>query len=277
MQILASALPGFRDLRAPLIAGYLWLVFVWIWIKPDIHKRPTNEVAAAVYDLAKDVGPIWIGLGVGVAAYLIGAVSQALSPIIGHKVWPIILHKMLSAVCPRLAENIAIPGSDLVRQYEEDAKRKASVTEVREHVSVACRGLDKELELPATLLLGKEPDPQLFSEADRLQAERELRLAVVPPLLFIAVFLGWNQSCWWWWALIAVAVLLWQGHSRNLRFRSLMIDALDRGFGRSRSIEKLKGWVEGLPEPSSEQKADGWWCTDEVDDWWYTDDADDWW
>ena len=68
MQILASALPGFRDLRAPLIAGYLWLMFLWILIKLDIHKRPINGVAAAVYDLVKDAGPIWIGLGVGVAA-----------------------------------------------------------------------------------------------------------------------------------------------------------------------------------------------------------------
>ena len=33
MQILASALPGFRDLHAPLTAGYLWLVFLWLLLK----------------------------------------------------------------------------------------------------------------------------------------------------------------------------------------------------------------------------------------------------
>jgi hypothetical protein len=39
MQILASALPGFRDLRAPLTAGYLWLILLWIWLKPDLASR----------------------------------------------------------------------------------------------------------------------------------------------------------------------------------------------------------------------------------------------
>jgi hypothetical protein len=77
VKILASALPGFRDLRAPLIAGYMWLVFLWLLVKPEIATRPANGTTAAMYDLAKHAGPIWIGLGVGVAAYLIGSVSQA--------------------------------------------------------------------------------------------------------------------------------------------------------------------------------------------------------
>ena len=56
VQILASALPGFRDLRAPLTAGYLWVFFLWILVKPDLNNPPTNAVAGAVYDLAKEVG-----------------------------------------------------------------------------------------------------------------------------------------------------------------------------------------------------------------------------
>jgi hypothetical protein len=61
VQFLISALPGFRDLRPPLVAGYLWLVFLWILFKPDIHKRPANEVASAVYDLAKEAVPSGLG------------------------------------------------------------------------------------------------------------------------------------------------------------------------------------------------------------------------
>ncbi len=148
MEILATALPGFRHLRAPLIAGYLWLVFLWILIKPDIHKRPTNGVAAAVYDLAKDAGPIWVGLGVGVAVYLVGTVSQALSPMLGHKavsaLWPGLLrrianmlghiantpgriNKMLGdealALRRRLLRIIA-DETDPIYPYEDEARRK---------------------------------------------------------------------------------------------------------------------------------------------------------
>lgn len=265
MQILASALPGFRDLRAPLIAGYLWLLFLWILVKPDIHKRPTNEVTGAVYDLAKDAGPIWIGLGVGVAAYLIGSVSQALSPVIGHRILPPIAEMAWDRV--RRREKLRpIPEMDLIGPYLDEAERKvraippermsaanASV-QVQARLTRATRGLDEELELPATLLLterGQEPDPQLFSEADRLKAERELRLAVVPPLFAIVIFLGWSQSCWWFIALLPVAILLWQAHSRSLAFRSLMIGALGRGLARSQSVEDFRSWVEKLPESLS--------------------------
>jgi hypothetical protein len=280
VQILASALPGFRDLRAPLIAGYLWLVFLWILIKPDLHTRPANGAAGAVYDLAKDAGPIWIGLGVGVAVYLVGSVSQALSPLLGHKalfaLWPRLLRLIAnllghigdkaSGLRTRLLGIIAEPEKDLFQRYEWEAQRRLTSVpgkpravrvnptydEFLVRLSSARRGLDKELELPATVLLEKEPDPQLFSEADRLKAERELRLAVVPPLAFIFGFLVLNQSCWWWLAQIGVVILLWQGHSRNLEFRSVMIGAVDRGRARSRSIEELKQWVEALPEPASE-------------------------
>lgn len=270
MQILASALPGFRDLRAPLIAGYLWLMFLWILIKPDIHKRPINGVAAAVYDLAKDAGPIWIGLGVGVAAYLIGSVSQALSPVIGDRKLPLIAEMAWDRI-PRLGRSRLVPlrEMDLIGQYLDEAMQKISALGP-ERISVddpfalvegrerrASRGLDEELELPATLLLtepGREPDPQLFSEADRLKAERELRLAVVPPLCAIVIFLAWNQSCWWWIALIPVAILLWQAHSKNSAFRSLMIGALGRGLARSQSVEDFRKWVEKLPESLSDDE-----------------------
>lgn len=284
VQILASALPGFRDLRAPLIAGYLWLFFLWILIKPDIKTRPTNAVAGAVYDLAKDAGPIWIGLGVGVAAYLVGSVSQALSPLLSplpgetvSAVWgrlPAFMEDRLirRGLLPRI---IAEYERDPVQQIlDEDARKFPDeqrevvkgfkfagprLQKVLTRASEASKGLESDLQLPATLLLaerGREPDPQLFSEADRLKAERELRLAVVPPLSAIAIFLGWNQS-WWWLALIPVGVLLWQAHSRNLDFRSLMLGAMGNGLARSRSVEEFKRWIDSIPAPSAEESRPG--------------------
>ena len=281
MQILASALPGFRDLRAPLIAGYLWLILLWIVVKPDVHKRPTNEVEAAVYDLAKDAGPLWIAIGVGVAAYLVGLVSQALSPILRwalSKLGEFLSWRPESSKLPsflpsflqmRLGRSPIITGyeGDPVQRYQREAMerpggddhyRAHALNQIETQAMLARRGLDLELELPATLLLterGRERDEQLFSEADRLKAEGELRLTVAPPLCAVAIFLGLNQSCWWWFLLVPVAVLLWQGHSRNLAYRSLMFDALGRGLAHSQSLDKFKRWIESLPPPppSSEQ------------------------
>jgi hypothetical protein len=53
MQILSSALPGFRDLRGPVIAGYMWLVFVWLLVEPDLDNRPENQLGGSLYDLPR--------------------------------------------------------------------------------------------------------------------------------------------------------------------------------------------------------------------------------
>jgi len=68
VQILANALPGFRDLRAPLTAGYIWLLFAWLWASPDPDQMTTG-FGGSLHDLSQRAGPIWTGLAVGVAAY----------------------------------------------------------------------------------------------------------------------------------------------------------------------------------------------------------------
>ncbi|WP_163722587.1 hypothetical protein [Mycolicibacterium psychrotolerans] len=280
MQILASALPGFRDLRAPLAAGYMWLVFLCMLIKPDINTRPSNEVAAAVYDLAVTAGPIWIGLATGIVAYLIGSVSQAASPLLSQGMTAYFRRFDKSAGerikkgdwgrITRAYRRVAAVGTgsqhDVIHEYEmqaagrlyqhptitEDGKFVNPDKEIGEKGSAARRALEAELELPATLLLGNEP--MLFSEADRLKAERELRLAVVPPLFVITMYLACTQSRWWLLALIPVVVLLAQGHTRNLAFRSLMIGAVQLGVVRSQSVENFKSWVENIPAHTPEQR-----------------------
>jgi hypothetical protein len=72
VNILANALPGFRDLRAPLTAGYIWLVFVWLLFTPNVSTRPSSVVGGAIYDLSRDVGRIWLAVAIGVIAYSSG-------------------------------------------------------------------------------------------------------------------------------------------------------------------------------------------------------------
>src|SRR3954447_24050591 len=87
MQILANALPGFRDMRAPLTAGYMWLVFAWLLLRPNLDRRPSSEVAATLFDLGQDAGRIWVAIAVGTVAYLAGSVSLAVSGLLrGPKV-----------------------------------------------------------------------------------------------------------------------------------------------------------------------------------------------
>jgi hypothetical protein len=40
-EVLASLLPGLRDLRTPLTVGYLWLICVWLWFGDVLPRRAT--------------------------------------------------------------------------------------------------------------------------------------------------------------------------------------------------------------------------------------------
>jgi hypothetical protein len=263
MQLLASALPGFRDLRAPLTAGYLWLLLLWIWLRPDLAIRPSNEIAGAVYDLGKAVGPIWVGLGVSLAAYLIGSVSQSLSPALEEaisRVWRASFVPLLRlgpkikwlpmqfTTLPQLptakywdqavevTAKLNIPegaDSDAEQQAYKDAEAL-----IRYESDVASDQLDRDISLPATLLLGQQP--QLFTEADRLKAESQFRLAVVPPLTAITIAASLSQSPWWLVGLLPVFILLWQGNTRNREYRVLMYGAIERGIVKSDAFDRFR-------------------------------------
>lgn len=258
MQILASALPGFRDLRAPLAAGYLWMLLLWIYLQPDLSIRPVNDIAGSIYDLGKSAGPIWIGLAVSVAAYLIGSVSQIMSPALGSsikKTWDRfekLTNRIRSKKCfgwvPLMP--VSKPTSPLYRYWED------AVAGVRHHnrdnpdiadnaasyveflADEASPKIERDVSLPATLLLAKET--LLFTEVDRLNAERSFRLAIVPPLTGLTVFASINVSAWWLLILIPVVVLLLQSHVKLLEYRYLMYGAIERGIIASDSVDMFR-------------------------------------
>ncbi|OHT86156.1 hypothetical protein BKG70_17225 [Mycobacteroides chelonae] len=259
MQLLSSALPGFRDLRSPLIAGYLWLLFLWILVKPDVKTRPSYEVAAALYDLGREAGPIWIGLAVGVCAFLGGSVSLAFSPMLNSLLdriktfwWGVEHSKTMSGRnLPRIFRKSgerrhAEYARDPLYEYYPEAAEKLSMKpnynkytgemidpddEVGQKSLEAGKALAREIALPTSLLLSKEPE--LFSEADRLKAESQLRFAVIPPLAAIVAYLAVTITPAWCLALLPVVVLWTQGHNRNYDYdydyESLMYGAIQLG------------------------------------------------
>lgn len=258
MQILASALPGFRDLRAPLTAGYLWLILLWLVVKPDIKVRPANKIAASVYDLAVAVGPIWTGLAIGAGAYLLGSISQELSPWLAR-----VVRLCSDTWNSRIGGRVTSPPGpvhkygpktfQLARDYgPQDEEGENIILETEEHIrrnTAAQKGVEMEIQLPATLLLGKEP--QVFSEADRLKAEGQFRLALIPPLVLLTVFLTWNESCWWVMGFAPAAIFLWQSYRKDIEYRNLMYAAIETGAITSKSLDEYIKWVDDIPNRKS--------------------------
>jgi len=84
--MLMNLLPGLRDLRAPLAAGYLWLTGLWLLLADTIPSRSkATGVMAHIYTLTNALGRGTILLAASFAAYLIGAVLSVDSdgPIVG--------------------------------------------------------------------------------------------------------------------------------------------------------------------------------------------------
>jgi hypothetical protein len=80
MGVLSSLLPGLRDLRAPLAAGYIWLVNLWLLFGDEIPSEAEAEgVIARLYRLGDLVSEFGTGLAISFVAYLIGTFSQSSS------------------------------------------------------------------------------------------------------------------------------------------------------------------------------------------------------
>jgi hypothetical protein len=251
MSILSNALPGLRDLRGPLIAGYLWLLLAWLVFKPDIQNRPTTEPAAALYDLGHDVGRAGVLVGVSVLAYIVGSLSQDIANVprnfwrgaatllqFGSRSWLINDHRIVDALdrATRLVEQNEARLGDDASAWEREVRMRAdaATSEVR-----------SELDLPATLLVGDQE--QLFSEVDRLKSEADFRFALVPPLVALAVYLAVVASAWWLVALLAPILLFVQATKREDSGRQLMVEAFYVGLIKPSAPARYSDWVESLP------------------------------
>lgn len=76
MSFITQLLPGVRDIRGPLIAGYMWLLAGWLLFAnslPDRHEHPAYEHLFEVGDV---LGPAGIAVITSVAAYLVGSLLQ---------------------------------------------------------------------------------------------------------------------------------------------------------------------------------------------------------
>ena len=77
MNLLASVLPGIRELRGPLVVGYTWLLAIF-FIVDGLVSQSDNDSAVqedTITDLSDLIGRTGVFAVASVAAYLLGAVT----------------------------------------------------------------------------------------------------------------------------------------------------------------------------------------------------------
>jgi hypothetical protein len=257
-----------------VIAGYLWIVFAWLLVDPDLDRKPHEALAGALFDLADHVGPIGVAIAASTAAYLVGSVSQVAAPAL-KAAWirgarALVKQSFLGVQFARsgaLSSLVNAPSNPRVHERIRELRERAENVDppagipsqstepgqrFRRILDEMIEGFarettaesDGELALPATLLV--EDQPLLFAEVDRLRAEAELRLAVVVPLSALGILAGLQASAWWFAGLPMLLALLDQGIRRDRDSRKLVADAMARGVLNSSAADRFARWVDLL-------------------------------
>jgi hypothetical protein len=84
--IFAEALPGFRNVRAPLLAGYIWLVAAWLVLAGDLPEEGESSVYRHGFEMGEAIGRVGLILAATVLAYLIGSLVQVVVSTIADRV-----------------------------------------------------------------------------------------------------------------------------------------------------------------------------------------------
>jgi tetratricopeptide (TPR) repeat protein len=251
--VLTSLLPGLREIRAPLISGYMWLTFFFLVFHGDFPSSShPGEALKPLFELGDRLSAFGVATVASVAAYLVGSAAQELLKIVA---------RLLPPVTPVYAE----PGTHFSKVGRDDIRRfvEIKLEEVRSRLfqvalSPGERGVDeepgtrkveRELPLIRTLLLGERPE--LVGEIDRLQAEADLRITVAVPLAALVLYLALAASGGWLVALLPAFLLFAQGYKRQVDAGNLIAKALRVGKANAPVLESLEASAEAALERTS--------------------------
>ncbi len=275
--MLASLVPGLRDVRAPLAAGYLWMIVAWIAFEPAVPEREAAEgVLASIYRVSDVLSAVGVGVALSFAAYLLGSLSAStLTPLLRRlfpRAWSRSTDQDVSVPRAPLSPQAEAALSLVVRNTRDQVMSSLALTDwdpdrflaertgrrlfsakdaanphavgraghalidelLNRDAPVAyagpgsmepvdvdaqrdlmlARAVLQDLDIVAqTRLLGR--DQELYAEVDRNRAAVELRLAVIPPLLCLAIAVGARSSPWLLTVLAGLGAILCWGLFRD--------------------------------------------------------------
>jgi len=235
--MLASLLPGLRDVRVPLTVGYLWLYVGWLLLagnQPD-HRPVGDGLVARTYDLLDALGPAAGIAALSFAAYVLGA-------LLAVSTENRLAERLLGS-----AYRFSADARQTAEEYPWLLKREGEAA--FEHM----RGLpppqfdkaDSEAHqlsqagvavLRPRLLVANQ---QLYGEYDRLASEAAFRLNLVAPLTVLTVVAGFGITSWALVGLVGPVVLGVQGMVRLTLAKSVIQRAVLSGV----IVHPLTAWT----------------------------------
>lgn len=245
--MLASLLPGFREARVALAAGYLHLLSLYVLLREPLARVVAQDadVRAAVRTLQDVFGDVGIGAAVTFVALLAGSVASDVTN--GVLVRP----GRRYALSPRGHAALAAVGAEVGRQAAVLSSEKQR--ELLTDDSSVVTALRSELPFVRTRLLAEDRD--LFGEVDRLEAEAEFRVAVGVALVTLATATAVGFGPYWALGLLPGLVLTALGRVRSRDAGDLLADALLLKRVRAPFMDRLEAELDSRPgRPVSQRR-----------------------
>jgi hypothetical protein len=253
MGLLTNLLPGLRDLRTPLTAGYAWFLAVWLLFGNSSAMQELGEKLADQFrPLAGSLTPTSATIGITSVAYLVGSLTvvdasnRTLISFLklyrsGNQ------HKGSPRIDPYL--NPRFHTADVIRlmRYYQRNVDLGPPEEVRpEETTSASEIFRRDREHNdrmdrANYLVGKfDPaglavrlhiaNKDLWDQYDRCLAEAELRLTLALPSALLAVGVAFRGE-WWAGALVAlISVGLYRvGVLKSRAANGVLVNCLSTG------------------------------------------------
>lgn len=294
--MLANLLPGLREVRAPLAAGYVLLLTLWLAFGDSLPaESEATGIYAAMLALGGAVTAIGLAAIVSGAAYLLGAISEG---VLGRlwtggfgfggffytaRVSPrgeAALRDLARRRADEIAERLRNVGQDL-SAYARPAGTAAlselpsllKEAEMSRGNAIEPPSDDEDADLRSELSRSMESrvldeldllrtrllgtQGELFGAVDRMRSEAELRFSISAPLVALIGVVAVRDSWLWLFAVLAVAVLWRQGQKRLQESGDMLIDALRVGRVDAPSLERLAGELDRVdPEGAQEIRDD---------------------
>jgi hypothetical protein len=245
--MIASLLPGLRDLRTPLAAGYLWIVGLWLLIHQHVPKTVGNATGPirSLYELGNIVGSTASLAALTFVAYIIGSLLSFRLGTTTNSVFRVLVKMWTGGALP-------VDLSNMLQIFFNGALAGQALRELSVLLSGRFREAGpylqqddlREILLNRDLSLNRSSDLRRISDADtfedlirayqfaiidelsavgiqlqarnrdfwdtydRLQSEAHFRLAVSPPMVVIFCTLAAESGQFLWLALLVIPIIL---------------------------------------------------------------------
>lgn len=283
--MLASLLPGLRDLRVPLATGFLWLTVIWLLVYPIIPaQEEAVGLASAVYTIFRALGPAAFLAVVTFIAYIIGILLARPGTIVsrtalGWRGWHRPLSTSSVVESQQLALRVALDMVEVGARLPQirvadgmaqlaparaisavDVSSDRALQETGEIVGELVDRMRGKVPLVATRLLADNRD--LFDRYDRAEAEAAFRLGISTPLVVLSLLIPIRFGLDWWLCLLFLVagvatalVLILEGSRKETESNDAIYQAVFAGKAEFPCVETARGAVTQQKEQAVQRVA----------------------